>query len=312
MGHRWVKRLFIDKRYKTGADDPEENEDPADYTMIFATVEDNVHLLRASPSYLKSLAAMPEDLRRAYRYGDWDALGGGYFKEFGPATHAVKPFRPPEHWPRYRSFDYGLDMFACLWWAVDEDGRAWCVREFERKGLIVQQAAARLLENTLPYERVEATYAPPDMWSRQKDTGRTMAELFALGGVPLVKSGNSRVQGHMLVKEMLAPLPLTDPFVKSLWPEGQAPAALPGLMFFEGCKTVMGDLRDIQADELNPNDCAKQPHEVTHTVDAVRYFCVSRSLSAERPAEAETEEEEEGEDYEAYMTGGAYTEAWMD
>lgn len=204
-------------------------------------------------------------------------------------------------------------MFACLWWAVDQDGWAWCVREFEQKGLIVHQAAGKIRENTLPGERVEATYAPPDMWSRQKDTGRTMAELFAQGGVPLVKSGNSRVQGHMMIKEMLAPMPLTDPFVKSLYPAGQAPSMLPGLMFFDGCKTVMGDMKDIQADELNPNDCAKQPHEVTHTVDAVRYFCVSRSLSAESPAEPENGgEDEEGESYEAYMTGGMYTEEWMD
>ena len=38
VGHRWVKRLFIDRDYKTNCENPEENENPDDYTMIFATV----------------------------------------------------------------------------------------------------------------------------------------------------------------------------------------------------------------------------------------------------------------------------------
>ena len=32
----------------------------------------------------------------------------------------------------------------------------------------------------------------------------------------------------------------------------------------------------IQHDERNPNDCANEPHELTHICDALRYFCVGR------------------------------------
>ena len=108
VGHNWVKRLFIDRDYRTYPDDPERDEHPGDYSFIFATVEDNTHLLESSPTYLKNLANMPEDLRRAYRYGDWNILGGNYFKELREDTHMVKHFKPPDHWERYRSFDYGL------------------------------------------------------------------------------------------------------------------------------------------------------------------------------------------------------------
>ena len=198
-------------------------------------------------------------------------------------------------------------MFACFWWAVDEDGRCWCIRELEEKGLIVQEAAAKMLEHTLPNEKISITYAPPDMWSRQKDSGRTMAELFLHWGVPLVKSDNSRVQGHMMIKDMLSPIPLTDPFVKGLFPPGKAPERLPGLMFFDNLNRVIADLRDIQADENNPNDCAKKPHEITHTVDGIRYFCVSRVLAAEAIADRLQQEDDEEDmltDYESYMTGG--------
>ena len=205
-------------------------------------------------------------------------------------------------------------MFACFWWAVDEDGRCWCIRELEEKGLIVQEAAAKMLEHTLPNEKISMTYAPPDMWSRQKDSGRTMAELFMQNGVAIVKSDNNRVQGHMLIKDMLAPIPLTDPFVKGLFPEGEAPDKLPGLMFFDTIGQAFSDLKDIQADEKNPNDCAKTPHEITHTVDGIRYFCVSRVLAAEAIADRLQQEDDEDDtltDYESYMTGGEITAGYL-
>ena len=313
VGHRWVKRLFIDKHYRNDPNDPERNENPEDYTFIFATVEDNEFLLKSSPRYLQQLANLPDDLRRAHRYGDWDALGGQYFKEFSEDTHTMKPFRIPDHWPRYRSFDYGLDRFACFWWAVDEDGRSWCYREFEKSDLIVSAAAAQALEHTIPGEKILITYAPPDMWSRQKDTGKTMAAMFMENGLPLVKADNNRVQGHMVMKNMMAPIPLNDPYVKSLYAD-RAPRQLPGLMFFNGLGNVISDIRDIQADENNPNDCAKQPHDITHTVDGIRYYCISRTMAAEaQKAKDDFQEYLEDADtaYQEYMCGGAPTASYM-
>lgn len=297
VGHRWVKRLFIDKEYITNSDKPEENEDPNDYLFIPATVEDNKALLESSPGYLKMLSSMPEDLRRAYRYGDWDSLGGNYFPEFSDGLHVAEPFKIPPNWKRYRAFDYGLDMFACAWFAVDEDGRSYMYREYSESNLITQDAAKMMLNLTLPGEKIEVTFAPPDMWNRQKDTGKTMAEIFMEFGVPIVRADNNRVQGHMLIKEMLA----------------KRPDGKPSLLFFNTCNQTIDDIKDIQADDKNPNDCAKEPHEVTHRVDAVRYYCISRTMSAEAERiEAElADEEDEEEDYDDYMTGGAVTASYM-
>ena len=313
VGHIWVKRLFIDKKYRTDPENPERNEDPKDYTFIFATVDDNPWVLKSSPMYLKNLANLPDDLRAAHRYGDWNALAGSYFKNFTLAEHTFKPFKIPPHWPIYRSFDYGLDCLAVGWWAVDEDGRSWCFRYYEHKGLIVQDAAKMVVTHTLPGERPLVTYAPPDIWNRQKDTGKTMAELFAKNGLPVVRSDNNRVQGHMIMKDMLSPIPLTDPYVKKLFPEGKAPAALPALMFFDNVGEILDDIQSIQRDEKNPNDCAKQPHEVTHAVDMCRYYCISRVTSAEgeAPKRDPYEEEETEEEYEEYLCGGEFTEEYM-
>lgn len=314
VGHAWVKRLFIDKNYKKFRDDPERDEHAENYTFIFATVDDNKWLLESSPLYKKNLANMPEDLRRAYRYGDWNAIGGNYFPELSRQRHVVKPFRIPKHWTRYRSFDYGLDMFACFWWAVDEDGRCWAYRHYEHEKLITQEAAREALEHTLQDEMILATYAPPDMWNRQKDSGRTMAEIFNRSGMPVVRSDNSRVQGHMMIKEMLAPLPLKDPTVQKMFPKGKVPKYLPGLMFFDTCDKAISDMESIQSDDKNPNDCAKDPHDITHNVDAIRYFCITRVINAEpedKQIQPEIEFEDDSEDYDDYMCGGQVTTAYL-
>lgn len=296
VGHRWVKRLFIDRDFITDKDNPEENENPNDYVFIPATVEDNTALLESSPGYIRFLSAMPENIRRAYRYGDWESLGGNYFPEFSDAVHVIEPFKIPEHWHRYRAFDYGLDMFACAWFAVDERGRSYMYREFSSSGMIVQDASKQMLLHTLPGERIDVTFAPPDMWNRQKDTGKTMAEIFMENGVSIVKADNNRVQGHMLMKEAFA----------------KRPDGKPSLLIFRSCKETIDDIKDIQADDKNPNDCSKDPHDVTHRVDAVRYYCISRVVSAEAQALAEQYDDDVSEeDYEEFMTGGEVTDSYI-
>lgn len=315
VGHRFVKRLFIDKQYKTHCANPEENENPEDYTFIFATVDDNKVMLEKSPAYLRNLANMPPDLMRAYRYGDWDILGGNYFKEFTIGLHTCDPFKIPEHWVRYRSFDYGLDRLAVGWWAVDEDGRHWLYRAFEEKDLIASKAARAILDNTLPNEHIAATYAPWDLWSRGKDSGRMVAETFLNAGVDMVSADRNRVQGHMLMKEAMTPIPLKDSYVRSVYAAraGEAPNMLPGFMIFNTCEKVISDLKDIQADEKNLNDCAKEPHEITHNPDMCRYYIISRVLKAEKPVDGEPEDEylDRREDYESYMTGGEPTASYI-
>ena len=300
VGHKWVKRLFIDKDFITSAENPELTENPADYNFIFARVEDNIAMKESDPlaynQYLSSLYQMPEKVREAYRKGIWDDIGGAYFDEFRISKHVVKPFPIPREWRRYRAFDYGLDMFACYWVAVEPNGRCYVYREVCEKGLIVPDAARVMKENTLLNERIEVTFAPPDMWNTQKSDGKTMAEAFMLNDISIIKVNNNRVQGHMQVKMMLADLPEQDK-PKEEWK--------PQLIFFSNCKHIVDDLPAIQTDDDNPNDCSKEPHEITHTVDGIRYFCVSRTMPDIVEREIPQEPDESYlYDYDEFMTGG--------
>ena len=289
VGHQWVKRLFVTRSYQ-GA------EDGRDYAFIPATVEDNAALLRASPEYIRMLDALPEGVRAAWRHGDWDALAGQYFSEFRRETHVVRPFPLPAEWPRYRVFDYGLDMFACYWAAIDGGGRIWIYREYCESGLIVSEAAEAMRRLTPPGEAVACTIAPPDVWSTQKDTGRTMAEVFAQCGVRLVRASNQRVQGWLLLKEYLR----------------RRADGRPGLLVFEDCERLIRDLPALLHDEKNPSDCAKEPHDVTHAPDAVRYLCAFRAMGAQPSPGPEGGEEEGETDYSALMTGGESDESYLE
>lgn len=313
VGHFWVKRLFIDRKFHVDKDHPEKSENPKQYSFIFAKAEDNVIMLKRNPDYLSDISMMANS--DAMRYGDWNILGGCYFDNFDEKRNVCKPFVIPRHWQMYRSFDYGLDMFACFWWVVDEDGRCWCIRSFEGENLNVQDAARACLQNTMSTEHPLLTYAPPDMWSRQKETGRTMAEIFGAHGVTITRADNNRVQGHMIVRSMLEPIPLHDPYlIEMMGGKEKAPKSLPALMFFDNVGGVLEDLQSIQHDELNPSDCAKDPHDITHTVDGVRYFCINRTLAAEKPSKPKEYDEfddDAGEDYESYMTGGEASASYM-
>lgn len=257
VGHGWVKRLFIDRAY-------EEGERREDYRFIRSSVFDNSPLLSADPSYLDRLRSLSPDLRRAWLEGDWDVQAGRFFPEFRRDLHVVPPHPLPDGVRIFRAFDYGLDMLACLWFALDRFGGVTVFRELYEPNLIASRAAAKI--KALSPEPVTATYAPPDLWGRQKDTGRSMWEIFEEGGVPLTRADTNRRQGWMQVKEYLA----------GRGGEGEGEGT-PRLVIFSTCENLIRTLPALLHDKTDPCDVASEPHEYTHLPDALRYFLRSRA-----------------------------------
>jgi phage terminase large subunit len=73
VSHQYFKRLFVDRDFN-------ESENPDDYFFIQALVDDNTVLMEKDPDYVKMLDSLPEDERRAFRFGDWDVFAGQYSK----------------------------------------------------------------------------------------------------------------------------------------------------------------------------------------------------------------------------------------
>ncbi len=258
LGHAWVKARFIDPS------PPDVSFTEGGLSRIFlpARLSDNAYLEQADPAYRRRLELLGERERKALLDGCWDLFEGQYFAEFDREVHLVEPFALPRHWRRYRAIDYGLDMLACLFVAVDEQGRAYVYREVYEAGLIVSQAAARICEHS--HEPIAATFAPPDLWNRHKDTGRSTAEIFHACGIPLRRADNDRVQGWLELKEWLRPY--ADE-------QGQPSAAL---RIFTNCRNLIRTLPALSVSAHDPSDVATHPHELTHAPDALRYFVAGR------------------------------------
>ena len=277
VGHAWVKRLFIDRIYQN-------KEKPEDYTFIQALVTDNKALLEKDPSYIDTLENLPEDRKRADLYGDWDVYAGQYFSEWNREIHVCEPFEIPPSWRKYLTIDYGLDMFAAEWVAVNEYGRAFVYREFCKSGLTVSEAAEVVRRINDP---VYIAYAPPDLWNRRNDTGRSAADIFAEHGVYLARATNNRIQGWYDLKEWLHPI---------IDEQGEKNS---GIKFFRNCSEIIRCLPLLQFDEKNPNDVSKEPHEITHAPDAIRYFVAGHPLPAS--ANVSKEEKRNKTNYENQM-----------
>ncbi len=255
VGHVWVKRRFVDvgepDRVYTAPDGS---------TRVFlpSRIDDNRFLMAADPGYKLRLSALPEQQRRALLLGDWNIFEGQYFSEFLYGRHTCAPFEIPAGWRRYRAIDYGLDRLVCLWIAVDGEGRAYVYRELCESGLIVSRAAARILEATRPGESIYCTLAPPDLWFRSQESGRSKAILFAENGLWFTKTSNDRDTGWLAIKELLQP----------------ASDGRPRLQIFRTCTELIRCLPMLQTDPLKPNDTLTEPHEITHAPDALRGFAI--------------------------------------
>lgn len=260
VGHSWVKARFIDigepnKVHEITLDNGKKS------TVIFipSLVQDNMFLLDNDPDYIDRLELLPEKEKQALLYGDWDIFDGQFFTEFDRKIHVIEPFVIPKDWRIYRTRDYGLDMCATLWIAMDYQMNCYAYKELYESDLIVSEAARKI--NEMTDEKIQIDYAPPDLWNRNKDTGKSTADIFAENGQYLTKADNNRVTGWLAVHEWLK-------VYKD--EQGQLNSKL---KIFSNCVNLIRTLPALQHDEKNPNDVAVEPHELTHIPDALRYFC---------------------------------------
>ena len=259
VGHLWVKRLFIDKRY-------EGKEKASDYLYIPSTVYENEFLMENNPDYVEQLENLPEKEKQAMLYGDWNVFKGQFFEEFDENKHVFgDEVKIEQSWRIYRARDYGLDMLDCLWCAIDENDTMWVYKELAKPNLTVSVSGNLINKMTSPYEEPYLDICPPDMWNRNGQTGKSAVDILIKEcNQRPTKANNDRVIGWLMVKERLQVNQIT---------------GLPKLMIHESCENLIHSIKMIQYDEKNVNDCAKDPHDVTHACDALRYLCTSYTFA---------------------------------
>lgn len=255
VNSHWTKSRFFDKQ------------DPNAFALT-TTYKCNEFLDEQDKANIEALQFTNPDRFKVVGLGDYGIPGGVYFDEYRTDVHEIEAFPIPEHWRRYRVFDYGLDMLACYWVAIDTYGISYIYKEIYESGLIVSEATRKIKEFTT--EAIYQTIAPPDLRNRQKDTGKSIEDLFRENGIVLTIANNDRVQGWMNVKEQLK-------VYDTLNEAGEPIKATKLYIVKKACPNLCRTLPQIQCDPKDVNDTADQPHELTHAPDAVRYFCASRA-----------------------------------
>lgn len=267
IGHGWLKRLFIEKRFN-------ERERPQDYAFIQALVDDNAALMENDADYIHRLETEPnEALRRAFRFGDWNIFAGQFFQEIDKSVHFIKPFDIPKHWNRFGSYDFGFNHPAAfMWFANDEDGNTYLYREFVKAQMRVDQFAKHI-NSYADTSNLYPIVAGHDCWTAKgilRDDARppTVAEEFQTHGINLKRAVIDRIQGASQLRSYLA------------W-KGK-PNNKPRLFIFDTCPVSFDTVSRMIHDPDRVEDVLKvdategDPLSGDDAYDAVRYGLMSR------------------------------------
>lgn len=277
VGHQFFKARFIDPapamtRFEVRKGDRR----PRCRLFIPSKVQENKFLMEADPEYIERLEDLPEKERKALLDGSWDLYEGQYFPEFDRKIHVIST--PPPRttdWRIYFTMDYGLDMFAGYFIAVNNHEVAYVLGGIYKPNCIISEAARLIKEKQqqLGIPKVDQYLGPSDMWNRRQETGLSVADIFRQNGIMLYKTSRDRIDGWSAMKEWLAPY------------EDEQGILTAKLQIVDSCVNLIRCIPALQFDPHRPNDVATTPHEITHAPDALRGFCVYRSrANKERPA----------------------------
>lgn len=274
QGHAWVKRLFIDRRFK-------ETENPDDYVFIQAKVKDNKPLMENQPDYVQQLEGLTGKLKKAWLDGDWNIFEGQFFEDFvdnpnhyedRQYTNVIKGFEPHADWKIYRSYDFGYsDPFSCGWWAVDYDGRLYrilelygCVKNEPDTGVKwtpeEQFAEISRIEHEHPWLKGKVIHgvADPSIWDGSK--GVSTADVAKRYGIYFTPGVNARIPGWMQMHYRFA-------FDENGYPM---------MYVFNSCKHFIRTIPTLIYSETKPEDLDTELED--HIADETRYMCMARPI----------------------------------
>ena len=298
-GHGWVKRLFIDRRFREG-------EEAEEHSFIQALVTDNRALMEADPEYVKQLNALPHKLREAWLKGNWDIFEGQFFEDFrvepnmrtarekgcglsaeelrqqGRWVHVIEPLELTaghrRSWSIMRSYDFGYGRpFSCAWWAIDHDGVLYRILELygctgtPNEGLRwtpdQQFSEIAKLEREHPWLRgrhIEGV-ADPSIWDASR--GESIADTAMKYGLYFSPGDNQRIPGWMQCHYRL-----------QFDDEGYS-----RMYVFSNCRDFIRTIPLMSYHPRHPEDLDTELED--HAADEWRYLCMSRPVAPLRPVE---------------------------
>ena len=251
----WVRSRFIDHNVDV---DVYPDYRPEEYCYIPSKLDDNPYL---DQNYERKLLALPPELRKAYRDGDWDIFPGQYFPEFRRQTHVTS-----EHLvydadtPRVCAVDWGfVKPGVCGWFVLLPEGRVYLEDEYVFTRTVASDVAREIKRrNQERGVKVRYTVGDTAMWTPDSQTGESIAETFQRHGVPMIQSDKDRLNGWQRLRHWLR----------------TSPDGLPWLTISPHCPYTARTLPSLVSDEHKPEDVDTDGED--HAGDMIRYFAMSR------------------------------------
>lgn len=222
--------------------------------FIPALLWGNSKLLKADPTYVQRLKALPHKQQKALLYGEWDVFEGQFFSEWDPITHVedLLPKDIPVSWRRFVSIDYGYHApFCALWGAVDNDGVLHIYRELYATRLSAMDQAEQIKQLTKEEEIIDWYAADPSMFNKQ-GTGESIAQIYDRHGLALIPSNNSRPAGWAIMHDYLM--------------SGQVKIS-------RACTNLIRTLPSLNFSPKKPDDLDTMQED--HAADALRYMLLT-------------------------------------
>ncbi len=235
-------------------------------------------------------------LAKALDEGDWDAPIGEFFPEWDEKRHVVVDFIPPQHWFRFRVFDWGTADPAYVGWFAISDGEPFRdilgrERWFPRGAFILYQewyicdphdlarglrmrnedmATGILSRSELNHKNVITL---TDSLPFQDRGGETIAQTFAKNGVILTRGDTSRVAGWSQMRSRLIGVEV----------DSNVNERIPMLFITSSCKAARDYIPSLpRHPNENHREDAAEHGEATHACDAIRLACMAHPVIKDR------------------------------
>lgn len=197
IGHKWVKRLWIDKKYYNWEYEEE-------YWFVQSFVYDNKILMENDPWYVRNLESLPEMQRKAFLEGDWDVFEGQYFTEWRKEIHTCPPHLP--QWRKIIALDYWYSApSSVLWLNKASSWKITCYRQLYVTKHTYKQLAIKIKALTWISEYIETVVVDPAVLNKKSDTTGTsfLEEASPILDWKIIWADNSRINWWNKVRQAL-------------------------------------------------------------------------------------------------------------
>lgn len=292
VGHSWVKTSFVDLCADLKPQRMTKKEGGMLRQYIPAKLNDNPSMTEQDPDYEDRLDGLGSDaLVKAMKDGDWNIVEGAYFDKW-TTKNEIEPFNIPEHWTRFRSFDWGsAKPFSLGWWAVATD-------DYKHNGITIPRGALVRYREWYGCKKDENGQSIPD-------TGLKLTAEKVSEGILSMEDSREKIDysvadpaiftedGGPSIEERMSPIYFERADNKRTAANGRAGGwdqmsariegvdGVPMIYCFTTCRDSIRTIPVLQHDERRPEDLDTSAED--HAADEWRYACMSRPWIKPKP-----------------------------